>query len=894
MAAGKSSIDTPLMRQYREVKARYPDCVVMFRVGDFYELFLEDAVTVARALDITLTTRDKGKEDPVPMAGVPHHALKTYLGRLVEQGFKVAICDQVEDPKLAKGIVRREVTRVVTPGVLVDEDQLDARRGCYLAAMIPNDDWARVGFAYLDVSTGEFCAAELEGAALEDELSRTAPRELLVPATLTDAQRTLVGGPASALRALTDLPLDASTPAEDRALLNEALADPLVPELDGAASSALALAAAAACLRYARRTQPTGELPVNRLVEYRASEHLILDEATQLHLEIFTSLSAATGGGQGKGARARGTLIALLDETRTAMGGRLLRRWLAAPLVDVAGIRRRHDAVEWLVERAVLRTTTRAALDGVYDLERLCGRATLGLATPRDLGALRRSIERLPALAKDLADAASHAIDVPLLIAPPPLDDTAALCGDVASRIAAALIDEPPLSFAEGGIIRRGFSADLDELVDIADGGKESLLAIELRERERTGIGSLKVRYTRAFGYYIELTKSHMSRAPADYVRKQTLTNCERYTTTELTEFESKILHAEERSVALEMDLFARLRVEVGAAGERLQRLAEWVARLDAIAGLAEVAQANSYVRPDVDEGGRLEIEGGRHPVVERLAAPGGFVPNDVTLDPDDAQLLVVTGPNMAGKSTVMRQVGLIVLMAQAGSFVPARRARIGIVDRLFTRVGASDNLARGESTFMVEMRETAHILRYATRRSLLLLDEIGRGTSTYDGVSIAWAVAEQLHDRVGAKAMFATHYHELTALARTRPRARNVQVAVREQEGGVVFLHQLVEGGASRSYGIQVARLAGLPRGVIDRARAVLAALERGDDVFGRARTPTAAIDTRQIELFGPRMPVPSAAEEVASELRALDPDELTPRAALELIARLREKLIT
>jgi DNA mismatch repair protein MutS len=903
------------MRQYLEVKERYPDCIVFFRVGDFYELFFNDAVTAARALDLTLTTRDKGKEDAVPMAGVPHHALRQYLGKMIERGYKVAICDQVEDPKLAKGIVRREVTRVVTPGVLIDEEQLEAKESCYLAAIAPGAEWQRVGFAYLDVSTGEFAATELDGAALEDELARVGPRELLIPPSLESSLRQLIGQG----RALTEFVPAETAGADTGAGTDAALLEDLFGakmEALGLASWPLAVQAAATCVRYARSTQPAGSLPLHRIRPYQPSEHLVIDETTQLHLELFAPLSSPAsgpGGGMAQGElRRRATLFGILDQTRTAMGGRLLRRWLGAPLLGLAPIRRRQDAVEWLVEHAALRATLRAELGEVYDLERLCGRAMLGVATPRDLAALRRSLERLPAIAQALGESVGPCIgaigELPELLGPRPDSDLAA---DVAADIAATLVDDPPVQWAAGGIIRRGAAAELDEIVDIAEHGKERLLGIEARERERTGIGSLKVRYNKVFGYYLEITRTHMARVPADYVRKQTLANCERYTTPELTEYESKILGAEERRAALEQELFAALRTRVAAHGERLHRLAEVVAILDAVAALADVAHAGGYVRPEVDESSRLEITEGRHPVVEKLAAAGKFVPNDVALDPDDAQLMVITGPNMAGKSTVMRQVALIVLLAQTGSFVPATRARVGVVDRIFTRVGASDNLARGESTFMVEMRETGHILRHATRRSLILLDEIGRGTSTYDGVSIAWAVAEYLHDRIGARTMFATHYHELVALARSRPRVRNWQVAVREWKDEVVFLHRLAEGGASRSYGIQVARLAGLPQVVIERARAVLAALERGEDAFGRAR-PLAGI--RQMELFAapvaeeaqPEPPTPPpgpspagestlspAAAGVLRSLREADPDDLSPRAAHALLQELRQRLL-
>ena len=865
----------PLMRQYLEVKERFPGCILFFRVGDFYEMFFEDAVTVAHAIDLTLTSRDKNAEHPTPMCGVPHHAARAYLAKLVDKGFKVAICDQVEDAKLARGIVRREVTRVVTPGVILDEEQLEARSGSYLAALHEGGVGGRIGLAYLDVTTGEFGATELAASAssaIEDELFRLSPREILLA---PDALPTL--------RERTRIPINEVLPATaeaDRALLLEALdTTSAALGLEGWPS---AIAAAAACVRYARATQPTGALPLARLVPYEVAGHLILDEAAQRNLEIFATLADG---------KKEGSLLGLIDQTCTAMGGRLLRRWIGAPLVDVARIRRRHDAVEWLVERAALRTDLRARLSGVYDLERLVGRVTLGVASPRDLGALQRSLARLPEIARALG---AVECGIPEALATPELLSLGAdLAGDVAAMIAGALVDDPPIQWRESGVpsgmIRRGHSAELDELADISDGGKGAILAIETREREKSGIASLKVRYNRVFGYFIEITRSNLDRVPAEYTRKQTLANAERYVTPELAEYERKVLGADERRATLEVELFESLRRRVAEESRRLQAIGERVASLDALAAFAELAHGSGYVRPEVDDSAVLELDDARHPVVEKRVA--GFVPNDVRLDPEGAQLLVVTGPNMAGKSTAMRQVALVVVLAQSGGFVPAKRARIGIVDRIFTRVGASDNLARGDSTFMVEMRETAAILRFATRRSLVILDEIGRGTSTWDGVSIAWAVAEHLHDRIGARTMFATHYHELTALARSRPRVRNFQVAVREAKEGVIFLHRLIEGGASRSYGIEVARLAGLPRAVIDRARQVLGGLEQSD-LRSSPRDPA----TPQLALFASTPPVatgPTPGEkEVLTRLAAIVTDDLSPRAAHDLLSSLRALL--
>ncbi|MGZ3437946.1 MAG: DNA mismatch repair protein MutS [Polyangia bacterium] len=862
------------MRQYLEIKEAHPDCVVFFRLGDFYEMFFDDAVVVARTLDLTLTSRDKGKENPVPMCGVPHHAARHYLAKLVARGFKVAVAEQVEDPKLAKGIVKRQVVRIVTPGTVIDDEQLEPKAAHYLVALLA--EGGAVGLAHLDVTTGEFAATQVALKDLVDELARLEPRELL-HAGLAEAE--LASLKTRIKTAWAELPAPGLyNAARAESELVAATGRELPRDDKGAPMlGPLALRAALAVVKYAAETQPAGALPLTQLLPYEPSQHLTLDEATRANLELFVTLI---------GAKKEGALFGVLDETRTSMGGRLLRRWLAAPLRDVAQIRRRHDAVEWLVEHAALRAELRVGLSEIYDLERLSGRATLGVATPRDLVALARSLERLPSLRallqQSFAGDAAARLAHPELLELPSTDE--ALCRDVAAEIAHTLADECPAQWRDGGFIRRGFSRELDELYELSEGGKGKILEIEARERERTGIGSLKVRYNRVFGYYLEITRSNLDRVPADYVRKQTLANAERFVTAELADYEAKILGADERRVELELEAFDRLRRKVAEAARRLLPLAELVARLDALASLAEVAHGSGYCRPEVDGTLRLEIEDGRHPVVEKLAAAGRFVPNDTTLDPDDAQLLVITGPNMAGKSTVMRQTALIVVMAQMGSFVPARRARVGLVDRVFTRVGASDNLARGESTFMVEMRETAHILSHATRRSLVVLDEIGRGTSTYDGVSIAWAVAEHLHDRIGCKTMFATHYHELTALAESRPRVRNFSTAVKEWKDEIVFLHKLVEGGASRSYGIQVARLAGLDKSVVARAKQILMKLETGDE---SAQLPLlAAVDRAPVATVESARP-----SEIERAIAAADLDGMSPREAHALLSELQAR---
>jgi len=905
------------MRQYLDVKARYPDAIVFFRLGDFYEMFYEDAVYVARALNLTLTTRDKGKDkdEAVPMCGVPHHAVRGYLAKLTELGHRVALCEQLEDPKVARGIVRRDVVRVVTPGVVLDEESLDPRAPSYVAAVV-GDGRRGYGLAFLDVTTGHFRATEASTPeALLDELARAEPRELVVGRDDTDLAALIRRG----CPRLVQTPVaeesredgrqevgldDAKTLGAAQGGVGPDGADASTSGL--AARAPMAIAAAARVLRYARATQPGATLPLGRLEVFQRADYLVIDEQARSHLELTETLLER---------KRQGSLLDVIDETRSAMGGRMLRRWLLFPLVDVARIRRRQDAVERLVASHAARDGARKLLGEIADLERLVGRAQLGVATPRDLAVLGRSLAQLPALADALRSALSSEIGA----APEPSassemgeGDLGQLGGDLARELGEHLIAtlraDAPAAVKDGGFVNPGISAELDELTAIASGGRDVVAAIETRERERTGIGSLKVKYNNVFGYYIEVTRAQLQHAkiPAEYVRKQTVANGERFVTPELAEYEAKILSADERRVAIETEIFEKLRAEVAAESARLLSLAARVAAADALAALAEVAHRSGYCRPIVDDSGVIDIADGRHPVVERLAAAGGFVPNDVRLDTDGEQILIVTGPNMAGKSTLIRQVAQSVILAQMGSFLPARRARIGVCDRVFTRVGAGDNLARGESTFLVEMRETAHILRYATARSLVILDEIGRGTSTYDGVSIAWAVAEHLHDRVRAKTLFATHYHELCALADLHARVRNVSVAAREWKGEVVFLRKLSPGGASRSFGIEVGKLAGLPSTVVERARAILKALE--SDAAGqrgtlpRPATPAAA-EIPQLGLFGgaaaaPPVTVesesrlPGAVDEVAAALRAVDPDELSPRAALDLVVELRKKL--
>ena len=886
---------TALMRQYLEVKAQYPDAIVFFRLGDFYEMFYDDAVYASRVLSLTQTTRDKGKENPVPMCGVPHHAARGYIARLTELGHRVAICEQLEDPKLVKGLVKRGVVRIVTPGVILDEESLEPRAPNYVAA-VAGDSRDGFGLAFIDVTTGDFRATEAATTeGLLDELARVDPREILLPRGQGDL--------AALIRRA--YPRMAQTPIsiDDEPEPISALANGLGPGLDRDALAHVwqASLAASRVLRYVRATQLSAPLPVARLELFRRDEFLVIDEQARSHLELTETMIER---------KRQGSLLDTLDVSATAMGGRLLRRWLLFPLLDIARIRRRHDAVERLVEKQSAREASRKILSELGDIERLVSRARLGVASPRDLVALGRSLQQLP----DLAAALQQASDPMAAFAGAGtgadlLDLGQDLAQDIADRIVATLEDSAPAITKEGGFIRSGVSAELDELRAIASGGRDQILAIEARERERTGIASLKVKYNSVFGYYIEITRTHLANVPADYTRKQTVANAERFVTAELADYEARILGADERRVALELALFSSLRDEVGGAASRILALAGRVAAADVVAALAEQAHHHGYCRPVVDDSEVLELSDSRHPVVERLAATGGFVPNDLRLDTECEQILIVTGPNMAGKSTLIRQAALCVILAQAGSFVPARAARIGLCDRVFTRVGAGDNLARGESTFLLEMRETAHILRHATRKSLIILDEIGRGTSTYDGVSIAWAVAEHLHDVVGARTLFATHYHELCDLCDSHPRVHNVSVAAREWNGEVVFLRKLTPGGTSRSFGVEVAKLAGLPPAVVGRARAILERLQLGaasprwpDEPHpalpGQGEAPQLGLFERRGNRSGASLSLTGleahagAEQEVVAALRAADLDGLSPRAAWDLLAKLRKKL--
>jgi DNA mismatch repair protein MutS len=855
----------PMLKHWREMKARHRDTILFYRVGDFYEMFNEDAELAAKILDIALTSRGDG----VPLAGVPVKAAAEYLRQLVGAGHRVAICEQVEDPKLARGLVRREVVETVTPGAVLQDGWVAASHNNWLVALGRGGGEADslIGLAAVDLSTGEFTLETLSRDRLEEALSRLNPSELVVAAGDASPPSSLPASPLITYREPWEF---------DCALAREDLARRFnLTSLDGLGlgpEDDLALGVAGALLRYLAELQPGGLSHLARPAVRRSERFLWLDEMTRRNLELIEAFRPGTRGC---------TLIETIDATLTPMGGRLLRQWVISPLREPSSIEARLDAVEVLVRDGRGRTRIREALDGMRDIERLAGRAAAGRATPRELGAIRDSLHRLPDVAGALtalagsplpsgarSEALSHAADE--------LD----LLGDLSAELGAALAERLPSMLAEGEVIRAGYDRDLDELRALRDGGRQYIAALQQRERERTGIPSLKVGFNKVFGYYLEVTHTHAARVPEDYERRQTLATAERYVTPELKEYEARVLGAEERIGAREAELFGALRAAVGQAIGRIQTTARVIARLDVWAGLAERAVTGRYVRPAITPRFDLILRGSRHPVIERMMPRESFIPNDARFT-ESERVLLVTGPNMAGKSTILRQIGLCVVLAQLGSFVPAEAATIGVVDRLFTRVGASDNLAGGQSTFMVEMSETSAILHSATAQSLVLLDEIGRGTSTYDGVAIAWAVTEHLHDQVGCKTMFATHYHELMQLPERLQHARNYNVAVRESGDTVVFLHRLEPGGTDRSYGIHVGQLAGLPRPVVKRAREILATLE-GEHRMVPGQSAWATRDPGQLALFGEQ----PATDPMVEELRSLDVNTLTPLEALNRLA--------
>ena len=895
-----SEPSTPLMRQYSAIKKEHPNALLFFRLGDFYELFFDDAVLAARELQITLTARNKEKGVAIPMCGVPYHAAEGYISKLIRRGFKVAVCEQVEDARLATKLVRREVTRIVTPGTAADSS-LNAEENNFLAAVATVADC--VGFAALDLSTGEFRATEFAGESagrrIQEELEQLRPKEMLygssaplfetrsngetgAPARPV-AEHSATRAPARSTNGWAETPLDDWIFAPDHAIpLLENHFGVLSLEGFGLAGKPAAASAAGAILYYIRSTQRGTLDHVDRIGFYERQNCLVLDAVTVRNLELIEPLFAGTDAGV--------TLFRCMDATVTPMGKRLLRTWMLRPSLDPSEINGRLDSVEVQVKDTVRREELRRSLDGILDLERLLSRVTLETANPRDVLALAASLARIPKVRMVLAGVAAARLSM--------LHTAIDELGDLREKIDRTLVPEPSLTLSDGGVIAAGVDHDLDELRDLSRNSKQYLAQVETRERERTGIGSLKVKFNSIFGYYIEISKANLHLSPADYERKQTLVNAERFTTPELKEYESKILDAQEKIVEIERRLFAELRSAIAAEAKRIRQTALALAEVDVLGCLAHIAALRNYCRPHFDEAekdedtGDLEIVEGRHPVIELQELAAGserFVPNELFLDAATHNIVVLTGPNMGGKSTYLRQAALIVIMAQMGSFVPARAVRMGIVDRVFTRIGASDNLARGRSTFMVEMTETAAILHTATARSLILLDEVGRGTSTYDGLAIAWAAIEYLHARVHAKTLFATHYFELTELAEQLSGVKNYHVSVKETGGSVVFLRRVEPGAADRSYGIEVAKLAGLPNEVVVRAREVLAEHESSERRLSEHLTPGSSTEPErptQLTIFTP------LSQPVLEKLREVDLDRLTPLEALNLLAELKRQI--
>ena len=862
---------TPMMEQYMRFKKAYEGAILFFRMGDFYEMFYDDAKTASKVLGLTLTSRAKG-EKAIPMAGFPHHAVDPYLQKMIRAGYKVAICEQVQDPAEAKGLVDRDVVRIVTPGTVTEESLLEAKANNYLAAVCANGRDA--GLAWVDLSTGSFFVEDVQEGRLAAELARIAPAECLVPEEDVRAETPLLNDLRQTVEGmLTSRPdWEFGRDTAYRTLLDHFQ----TASLDGFGCEHMGLATscAGALIAYLQETQRMSLSHIAKMERFSTSDRVVMDRSTQLSLELIQTM---------RSGQHRGTLLWVLDMTVTPMGGRLMRAWVTAPLRDKARIEARLLAVKEIVDKMELRQRLRDGLKRIYDIERISAKVSCGRANGRDLVALKQSLAVLPEIKDTLGQCRSEmAAD---------LRDRLDVMDEVRELVATAIVPDPPMGLRDGGIIREGYDQDLDQLRTIAKSGKSWITNFQAQEIERTGIPSLKVGYNKVFGYYIEVTNAHRDKIPADYTRKQTLKNAERYITPQLKEYEAQVLTAEERSKEIEYKLFHEVREQVAEQTRRLQETAGIVAQLDVLASLATVAAEKGYTMPTITEGADLSIRDGRHPVLEVTLEGEEFVPNDAELGPNAGMMMVITGPNMAGKSTYIRQVALIVLMAQMGSFVPAKECRVGIVDRVFTRVGASDELARGQSTFMVEMNETANILNNATDRSLIILDEVGRGTSTFDGVSIAWAICEFLHEHVKARTLFATHYHELTELALTLSSVRNYNVAVREWEDDVVFLRKIVEGGTDKSYGIHVARLAGLPREVIERSREILSNLEEA--AIDKDNMPTFAASRRkrrhrkrrspQLMLFTP------PEETVAHELQKLDLDGLTPLAAMNKLAELK-----
>ena len=866
---------SPMMQRYLETKKEYQDCILFYRLGDFYEMFFDDAITASRELELTLTGKDCGQEERAPMCGVPHHAAEIYISRLIAKGYKVAICEQLEDPKKAKGIVKRGVIRVVTPGTLVDSNMLEERKNNFIMSIYKTGIY--YGISICDISTGEFYSAEIKDnynfPMLLDEIARYTPSELVVNSMMADCQEEM-----DKIKERFDNIY--VTKFNDKFFTSElnninlrfTLVDNNGRKLEDISDKKLAISSINALIEYIEETQKTSLDHINKITVYQISKYMALDINARRNLEITEKM---------RDKSKKGTLLWVLDKTSTSMGGRLLRRWLSDPLVDVNEINKRLDAVEELKNDIILRGDVVENLKKVYDIERLTGKMAYGNANARDMITLKNSLFKLPEVKKILANCKSDLLKE--------LYENLDELQDIYGLIEKAIVDDPPMTITDGGIIKLGYDPEIDKLKTAQTEGKNWLIKLEADEKEKTGIKNLKVGFNKIFGYYLEVTKSNLNLVPERYIRKQTLTNAERYITEELKNLENQILGAEEKVVNLEYEAFTNIRQEIAKNVVRLQTTSEVVSTLDVLASFAEVAEDMNYCKPNVNNFGVIDIKNGRHPVIEKILGTGSFVENDTHLDKDENRLAIITGPNMAGKSTYMRQVALITLMAQVGSFVPAESATIGVVDKIFTRVGASDDLSMGQSTFMVEMMEVASILKEATPNSLVILDEIGRGTSTYDGLSIAWAVAEYIADKekCGAKTLFATHYHELTALEEKIEGVKNYSIAVKEKGEDIIFLRKIIRGGTDESYGIHVARLAGVPKDVTNKANKILQSIERKNVLTGKKEEKK---DKKQVEgqfdMYNYKL------AEIAHEIDKINLNELTPIDALNTLVKIKEKM--
>ena len=874
MSENKNKEFSPMMQRYLETKEQYKDCILFYRLGDFYEMFFDDAITAARELEITLTGKDCGQEERAPMAGVPHHAAEMYISRLIAKGYKVAICEQLEDPKTAKGIVKRGVIRVVTPGTIVESNMLEERKNNYIMSIFKSGIY--FGISVCDISTGEFYAAEIKDnnnfPQLLDEIARYSPSELVINSNLADCTEEMSKIRERFSTYITRFQDKFFDSKPDIIKLRFNLVDTNQKPIENIEERSFAVASINALIEYIEQTQMTSLDHINKITVYQISKYMSLDINARRNLEITEKM---------RDKSKKGTLLWVLDKTSTSMGGRHLRRWLNDPLIDTLEINRRLEAVKELKENVMLRGDVIDNLKKVYDIERLAGKMAYGNANARDMITLKNSLARLPEVKSVLQTTES-----PML---KDIYENLDELRDIYELVEKSIVDDPPMTVKDGGIIKMGYNEEVDKLKTATTEGKNWIIQLEADEKEKTGIKNLKVGFNKVFGYFIEVTKSNLDQVPERYVRKQTLTNAERYITEELKNLENQILGAEEKVVSLEYDLFTKIREEIAKNVIRLQKTATMVSTLDVLASFAQVAEDMNYCMPQVDNSGVIDIKGGRHPVIEKMLGAGEFVENDTYLDKDENRLSIITGPNMAGKSTYMRQVALITLMAQVGSFVPAEEAKIGVVDKIFTRVGASDDLSMGQSTFMVEMMEVATILKEATPNSLVILDEIGRGTSTYDGLSIAWAVAEYIanKEKCGAKTLFATHYHELTELEEKIEGVKNYSIAVKEKGEDIIFLRKIVRGGTDESYGIHVARLAGVPKLVTEEANKILKSLERKNILTGKKEEKK---DKKQVEgqfdMYNFKL------AEIAHEIDKINLNELTPIDALNTLVKIKEKM--